>query len=105
MEATNQDHPVVCGHLDVWLKDPVSGLLEIAYGVLPDARRKGHCRRAIDRVINVMSQFEGIRAIEAQVRTSNYESIGLLTGLGFECVGQRSADSVSVRVYRLTFSG
>ena len=51
-----------------------------------------------------MSELDGIRAIEARVRTSNEGSIGLLLALGFELVEVRSMGCVSVRVYRVTFS-
>ena len=43
--------------------DPTLGTVEIAYGILPNARRRGHGRRAI-QWLNTLSQFEVFKAVK-----------------------------------------
>ena len=66
--------------------------------------RRGHGRRAIQWLLNTLSQFEGIQSCEAQVRSDNIASIKLLTSIGFRQTDKRASNAPAEPVCRLIFS-
>lgn len=57
--------------------------------VAPDARRKGHARRLLDRVFQEVVS-EGVTSATLEVRRSNIAALALYEGLGFQVEAVRA---------------
>ncbi|ROP42232.1 GNAT family N-acetyltransferase [Saccharothrix texasensis] len=62
---------------------PVDGVVEIGYGVVPSRRGRGYATEATRALTDFAFTAPGVRAVGAEVESSNPASVRVLEGAGF----------------------
>jgi RimJ/RimL family protein N-acetyltransferase len=65
-----------------------SGMVEVGYEVLPEYRRRGHARAALQQLID-FAREHGARTIRASVSPDNTPSLNLVAAFAFTHVGEQ----------------
>lgn len=71
------------GHIGVWLGNVVHGRAIIGYWVLPEFRRRGLTREALQLVTDFLDGLPGVTRIELHIETSNEASWRLAEKCGY----------------------
>lgn len=64
------------------------GVVEIAYGILPEHQRQGFAREAARTLSAFALSQEGVRCLRAHTHADNMASARVLTACGFTCLGE-----------------
>ena len=78
----------VVGHAGVHAPPDEHGMVEVGYVVLPEHRRRGHARGALQALIEYAAA-RGARTVRASAGPDNDPSIALIRSEGFEHVGEQ----------------
>ena len=66
-----------------------SGMVEIGYGLVPDARGQGYAIEAVRAAFDWATRVHGIRRVRASVSPDNERSLNLIRKLGFQQTGDQ----------------
>lgn len=69
--------------------EPLEGLVEIGYGVSPEARLQGHAGSAVAQLIAIAAGSLRVRRVLAQVNPANLASTRVVQKLGFSARGRQ----------------
>ena len=69
-----------------------NGMVEIGYSIGPEYRRMGYGRACAVELINYASQQPDVTVVRASISPDNDPSLGIVTSLGFEHVGEQWDD-------------
>jgi [ribosomal protein S5]-alanine N-acetyltransferase len=77
------------GYLNFHAGPDETGMVEIGYTLLPDARGRGYAIEAVRAAFAWAEREHGIRRFRASIAPDNARSINLVTKLGFRQVGEQ----------------
>jgi ribosomal-protein-alanine N-acetyltransferase len=96
------DEDVVVGHVGFHGPPDERGMVEVAYSVDPQFRRRGYARKMLHAALRWARQDPGVATVRATVTPDNVGSIATLGAFPFERVGQQRDDVDGVElVYEL----
>ena len=65
------------------------GMVEVGYAVVPELRRRGYARAALEVLLARAAVEPGVTVVRASVRPDNTPSLGLVHQYGFVAVGEQ----------------
>ena len=80
------------GYLNFHAAPDESGMVEVGYTLLPDARGHGYAIEAVRAAFEWASRVHGIRRFRASVSPDNERSLNLIAKLGFQQTGDQWDD-------------
>ena len=82
------------------------GMVEVGYAVVPEHRRRGVARAALEAMLARARAEESVRVVRASVAPTNAASYALISQYGFRQVGEQWDDEDGLElVYELDVSG
>jgi RimJ/RimL family protein N-acetyltransferase len=66
-----------------------AGMVEVGYAVLPELRRRGYARAALEALLRRAAAEERVRVVRASISPENVASLALVTQYGFVQVGEQ----------------
>ena len=80
---------VVVGHGGFHGPPDEHGVVEVAYSVDPDFRRKGYARAMLREMLERVDADPSVTAVRASIRPDNVGSRATIAGFGFKKVGEQ----------------
>jgi RimJ/RimL family protein N-acetyltransferase len=77
--------------------DP-DGLVEVGYAVVPELRRRGYARAALEVLLERAAREPAVRVVRASVSPDNVASLGLIAQYGFRRVGEQWDDEDGLEI-------
>ena len=84
-----RDAGLVVGHVGFHGPPDRKGMVEVGYSVLPEYRRRGFAREAVESLLDWAGRVHGITLFRASVAPRNEPSLRLVRSLGFAQTGVR----------------
>ena len=67
--------------------EPVDGVIEIGFGIIPSQQNKGYCTEAVNALIEWAKQQGKVKEIISYCKNDNVKSKGVLDKTGFKRIG------------------
>jgi RimJ/RimL family protein N-acetyltransferase len=80
---------VVIGHAGYHGPPDESGMVEIAYSVAPDFRRRGYARAMLTELLRRAAAEPTVKTVRATISPDNVGSLATISGFGFVEVGEQ----------------
>ena len=64
-------------------------MVEVGYAVLPELRRRGYARAALEALLRRAAAEERVRVVRASISPENVASLALVAQYGFVLVGEQ----------------
>jgi ribosomal-protein-alanine N-acetyltransferase len=68
------------------------GMVEVGYAIVPELRRRGYARAALEALLQRAGREPAVRVVRASVSPDNAASLGLIRQYGFVRVGEQWDD-------------
>jgi [ribosomal protein S5]-alanine N-acetyltransferase len=82
----------VVGHVGFHGPPDERGMVEVAYAVDPELRRRGHARRLLGAALAWAEAAPGVRTVRASISPDNTASLATIAPFGFTHVGEQWDD-------------
>ena len=79
----------VVGHVGFHGPPDDAGMVEVAYSVDPEHRRRGHARRLLAAALEWAASVPDVRTVRASISPDNIASLATLRPFGFAQVGEQ----------------
>jgi RimJ/RimL family protein N-acetyltransferase len=87
--AVAEPEGVVVGHGGFHGPPDAHGVVEVAYSVAPDHRRKGYARAMLRSLLERADGDPRVSAVRASIRPDNLGSRATIAGFGFKKIGEQ----------------
>jgi RimJ/RimL family protein N-acetyltransferase len=87
--AVAEPEGVVVGHGGFHGPPDAQGVVEVAYSVAPDHRRKGYARAMLRSLLERADGDPRVSAVRASIRPDNLGSRATIAGFGFRKIGEQ----------------
>ena len=74
------------------------GMVEVGYSVVPELRRRGYAKAALEALLARAAREPGVRVVRASVSPDNVASLGLVRQYGFVRVGEQWDDEDGLEI-------
>ena len=88
----------VVGHVGFHGPPDDAGMVEVAYSVDPDLRRRGHARRLLGAALEWAASEPVVRTVRASISPDNAASLATLRPFGFTQVGEQWDDEDGLEI-------
>ena len=89
---------VVVGHVGFHGPPDAAGMVEVAYSVDPELRRRGHARRLLAAALDWAAAVPEVRTVRASISPDNVASLATLRPFGFTRVGEQWDDEDGLEI-------
>ncbi|MFC3742093.1 GNAT family N-acetyltransferase [Paractinoplanes deccanensis] len=87
--AVAEPQGVVVGHGGFHGPPDADGIVEVAYSVAPEHRRKGYAKAMLRALLERADAEPGVTAVRASIRPDNVGSKATIAGFGFKKIGEQ----------------
>jgi RimJ/RimL family protein N-acetyltransferase len=74
------------------------GMVEVGYAIVPEHRRRGYARAALEVLLERAAREPAVRVVRASVSPDNAASLGLIAQYGFVQVGEQWDDDDGLEI-------
>lgn len=75
-----------------------AGMVEVGYAVVPELRRRGYARAALEVLLRRAAAEPEVRVVRASVRPDNVASLALIQQYGFVAVGEQDDEEDGLEI-------
>ncbi|WP_375424951.1 GNAT family N-acetyltransferase [uncultured Friedmanniella sp.] len=75
-----------------------AGMVEVGYAVVPELRRRGYARAALELLLRRAAAEPAVRVVRASVRPDNLASLALIGAYGFVAVGEQDDEEDGLEI-------
>lgn len=80
---------VVIGHAGFHGPPDAEGVVEVAYVVAPEYRRRGYAKLILEKLLSRADADPDVTAVRASIRPDNIGSMKVIAGFGFRKIGEQ----------------